>query len=257
MSHEGYDTMTGSLVDGVKSASQAVKNDLIVLWEHLPTWQQDNHYILSGYRAASNSFKDSAASIGYLHNETVNIWTHLLGSVAFTAGSIVLWHSLLPRYETASSIDVKVFASFFLGAVVCLGMSATFHTISNHSEAVSRFGNKLDYLGIVFLIWGSFIPAIYYGFSCDPEWINTYWAMVSSRNITSGESSSSNIDHHHRGRDCDCCNTSCVCDSSLETVSSCHVHNHGFIGCVSSSSWSGLVWCRRHEASHGTTMDCP
>lgn len=178
--------MTENIVEGVEVVKEAVKKELIVLWEHLASWQQDNHYIHSGYRAASNSFKDSIASLGYLHNETVNIWTHLLGSLAFAAGSVFLWHSLLPRYEEASTTDVKVFACFFLGAVICLGMSATFHTISNHSEAVSRFGNKLDYLGIVFLIWGSFIPAIYYGFSCDPTWINTYWTMVSSTDVIHG-----------------------------------------------------------------------
>ena len=74
--------------------------------------------------------------------------------------------------------DVFVFGCFFLGAIICLGMSATYHTISNHSHEVAQCGNKLDYLGIVFLIWGSFIPVLYYGFQKDPQLMYRYWTMV-------------------------------------------------------------------------------
>lgn len=172
--HDVVDTV----VDNANAVKEAVKEELVVLWEKLPSWQQDNKFILSGYRPSSGSYRKSAASLRYLHNETVNIYSHLLGSLAFGVAGLTLWNILAPRYKTASSKDVYVFSCFFLGAVTCLGMSATYHTISNHSEVVSRFGNKLDCLGIVFLIWGSFVPSIHYGFSCSPEWVNTYWTMV-------------------------------------------------------------------------------
>lgn len=79
----------------------------------------------------------------------------------------------------ATQKDVVVFSCFFLGAMGCLGMSATYHTLTNHSESVARFGNRLDYIGIVILIWGSFIPSIYYGFSAEPGLVRLYWTMVS------------------------------------------------------------------------------
>ncbi|KAF2457764.1 adipor-like receptor [Lineolata rhizophorae] len=59
-------------------------------------------------------------------------------------------------------------------------MSATFHTISNHSERVARVGNALDYLGIVALIWGSFVPSIYYGYGGEVGWIRFYWTMITT-----------------------------------------------------------------------------
>ena len=34
---------------------------------------------------------------------------------------------------------------------------------------------------IILLIWGSFIPSIYYGFAEDMEWVRVYWSMVSFR----------------------------------------------------------------------------
>jgi adiponectin receptor len=49
-----------------------------------------------------------------------------------------------------------------------------------HSRPVSRWGSKLDYLGITTLITGSFFPTIYYGFYCFPQLQKIYWTMVES-----------------------------------------------------------------------------
>ncbi|KAF7846016.1 hypothetical protein BT93_L5592 [Corymbia citriodora subsp. variegata] len=142
--------------------------------------QQDNHYIHTGYRPASNSYLVSLNSLSYLHNESVNIYTHLLGALTALLTSIYAYHSIRPRYALATPADLLVFACYFGGAAACLGMSATYHTISNHSEAVARVGNQLDYVGIVCLIWGSFIPSIYFGFARRPELVGWYWAMITA-----------------------------------------------------------------------------
>jgi adiponectin receptor len=167
-------------VDFATQAETTAKEVLTVLYEHLPKWAQDNHYIHSGYRPPSNSYRKSAASLGYLHNESVNIYTHLIGAIAAAITATLLYTVIKPRFHLATTQDVGVFSCFFLGAVTCLGLSATYHTISNHSEAVAKFGNRLDYIGIVFLIWGSFIPSIYYGFSSEPELITLYWTMITT-----------------------------------------------------------------------------
>ncbi|KAH7349050.1 hemolysin-III related-domain-containing protein [Pyrenochaeta sp. MPI-SDFR-AT-0127] len=163
-----------------KGLEKQVEQKLILLWDELSPWQQDNHYIQSGYRAQSNSYAKSWKSLGYLHNETVNIYSHLLGALLALISSVILYRVLAPRYGTATREDVLVFACYFAGAVACLGMSATYHTIQNHSHEVAVWGNKLDYLGIVFLIWGSFIPIVYYGFGDEPELRRTYWAMITT-----------------------------------------------------------------------------
>jgi adiponectin receptor len=153
---------------------------LTVLWDDLPSWRQDNHYIHSGYRPESSSFKRSFASLGYLHNESVNIYSHFVGAVIFSGVAVVLYTAIKPRYESAAPSDVLAFMCFFAGAALCLGMSGTYHTISNHSPIVNRMGNKLDYVGIVFLITGSFIPSVFYGFYCHPHLQEFYWTMVCS-----------------------------------------------------------------------------
>lgn len=172
-------TAVETIVNTAKEVEAKVEKAFTVLWDELPAWRQDNHYILSGYRATSNSYWRSFLSLGYLHNESVNIWSHLLGAIGFTAGGIFLYCVVAPRYNSASEADQLVWACFFAGAFLCLGMSATYHAICNHSPEVAKWGNKLDYSGIVFLIVGSYVPALYYGFSCMPKLLTVYLSMVS------------------------------------------------------------------------------
>jgi Haemolysin-III related len=149
-------------------------------FSQIPEWHQDNYFITGGYRPVSNSYAKSFASWGYLHNEVVNIYTHGLGAVFYPLLGFGLYFALKDRYATSSVGDVLACGCFFLGALLCLGMSATFHTIMNHSPKINKFGNALDYLGIVCLIAGSFVPNIYYGYYCDPNLQIAYWGMVSN-----------------------------------------------------------------------------
>ncbi|KZF19794.1 hemolysin-III channel protein Izh2 [Xylona heveae TC161] len=185
-SHDDQNDNDSSIVDPLLNTAKAVEHQAekvfhLLRWDDLPHWLRDNHYIVSGYRPPSNSFRKSFASIAAIHNETYNIWSHLVGAALSIIAAAALYHVIAPRYTaSATSADIIVFGCFFGGAALCLGMSATYHTISNHSHETASFGNKLDYLGIVFLIAGSFVPCIYYGFYCAPTLQKTYWTMISS-----------------------------------------------------------------------------
>jgi adiponectin receptor len=150
----------------------------LVQWNEVPHWQQDNHHIHGSYRKPSGSFHRSFSSLFYVHNESVNIYSHLIPALATLPGAFILYRILQPRYGQATKSDIVAFGCFFLGLVLCLGMSATYHTISNHSPRVNRLGNQLDYVGIVLLITGSFVPSIFYGFWDNPKMQAEYWIMV-------------------------------------------------------------------------------
>lgn len=177
---------SSSLVSAARSFESKLEHSLLMLWDDLPAWRRDNAFILSGYRQSRGSYAHSLRSLFYLHNESVNIWSHLLGAAVALAGAAYVDRVVRPRYASASVADVAVFACFFGGAVVCLGMSATFHTLSNHSETVAKWGNKLDYTGIVALIVGSYVPALYYGFFCHPSLMRAYLSLVSGHDRTDG-----------------------------------------------------------------------
>ena len=142
----------------------------LLTFDQLPSWQQDNKYILTSYRPPSGSVYLSLRSIfNSIHNETVNIHTHLAPSLIFAA--CPLFHptpTLLP------------FLPFYTGAGLCLLISSLYHALSNVSPLIDRVGNQIDYVGILLLITGSFVPSIYFGFLCHRGLQQLYWTMIGS-----------------------------------------------------------------------------
>ncbi|KAK9468234.1 hemolysin-III related-domain-containing protein [Lipomyces arxii] len=157
---------------------RSITHSLTSLYDDLPSWRQDNHFIRSGYRNETFSFWKCVESLSYLHNESVNIYSHLFGSLFFLGFLSVTLKVYLPKFPTTSAKDFVVFVIFFVGAVICLGISSTYHCLNCHSESVAKFGNRLDYLGIIFLIVGSFVPAIYYGLHSIPQYMPYFFALV-------------------------------------------------------------------------------
>ncbi|XP_037086402.1 adiponectin receptor protein-like [Pollicipes pollicipes] len=136
----------------------------LVSFHALPPWAQDNDYIHKSHRAPMPSFYACFRSIFYIHTETVNIWTHLLGCIGF----VIIATYFLTRPSIEIDYQEKVvFSCFFAGAIVCMGASFIFHTVGCHSKRVLRLFSKFDYCGISLLIVGSFIPWLYYGFYCS------------------------------------------------------------------------------------------
>ena len=54
-------------------------------FQHLPKWLQDNDYLHCCHRPQLNSFRACFLSVFRLHTETLNIWTHAIGCLIFTA----------------------------------------------------------------------------------------------------------------------------------------------------------------------------
>lgn len=147
----------------------SANKSLTLSWNEIPEWQRDNEFILGGYRRVQNGWSGCVASIfEYLHNETVNIHSHLWGALLFVVLLATFQPKYVGAYETATWIDTCVFVVFLLSAVFCLIASAAFHTSTCHSERVSAKCHALDYTGIVVLTVGSFVPCIFYGFYCEP-----------------------------------------------------------------------------------------
>lgn len=140
-------------------------------YAELPEWMKDNEFILSGYRGQLNSWRKCLHSLfGYLHNETVNIHTHLHACVLFVFFLLTFNASYMKSHEDVSWADRAVFAAFLSSAAFCLFCSAFYHMSSCHSKDVATRCNALDYSGIIVLIVGSVYPCLYYGFFCDPHY---------------------------------------------------------------------------------------
>jgi len=153
---------------------------MLLTYDELPEWYRDNEYIRRGYRPESRSMRACFASWFYLHNETVNIFSHLIPSLVFLSAEGWIFKYFDNGYSQARLLDRIVFAVFLLTAFICLGLSATYHTFMNHSPGVSHLLLRVDFIGIVILTCGDFVSGIYVGFYCEPTLQRVYWAMIIS-----------------------------------------------------------------------------
>ncbi|KAK3293281.1 mPR-like GPCR protein [Chaetomium fimeti] len=151
---------------------------VLLSFDELPEWQQDSGYIRHGYRPISGSAQVSFSSWSYLHNESVNIYSHLIPGIAFLLGEWYIQQYLASRYSTVTATDYLIFTFFLLTAVICLGLSTIYHTLLNHSHKVEQLCLQLDLVGIAFLTVGDFISGIRMVFYCESLQRNIYWSMT-------------------------------------------------------------------------------
>jgi len=145
----------------------------------LEEWQNDNEFILTGYRRAQYSWRTTFGSVfEYLHNETVNIHSHLWPAVAFFFMAVTLDISFTSRYKSAKRSDLVFMTLYLLSAVFCHGASALFHTIRCHSQKIDARSNALDYAGIIVLVVGSYTPSVHFGFPCSVKLQITYCVII-------------------------------------------------------------------------------
>lgn len=147
-------------------------------FHELPDWYQDNEFIRHGYRPVSHSIHACFASLFALHNEIVNIYSHLIPGILSLVAEGVMYHFLRTRYPKAVIGDYLVFALFLLTAVICLVTSATYHTLTNHSKNVSNIWLRFDFVGIIIFILGDFVSWVGMVFYCESTLKWAYWAMV-------------------------------------------------------------------------------
>ncbi|KUJ22473.1 HlyIII-domain-containing protein [Mollisia scopiformis] len=174
---EGLDTWMG----GLHYQRGVLQREPLRRWDELEVWQQDdNQFIETGYRSASGSLSACFYSWKYLHNESVNIYSHLIGAAIFFILPAYLFRKEIPlRYAVATAADIIVFSAYFFGGAICFCLSATYHTLLSHSKSVERFGAQLDFQGVILLMWSATIPLLFYGFHCDVDLRNAYWTLLS------------------------------------------------------------------------------
>ncbi|KAK5661818.1 hypothetical protein OQA88_9920 [Cercophora sp. LCS_1] len=170
------DAAADAAADAITKAVQ------LLLWDNLPVWAREgNHYIETGYRPVNVPIKDCLHSMTYLHNETINIFSHLIGALLFFALPVYVFSTEIPpRYAVATTTDKVVSCAYFLGVAFCFVFSTIFHMFLNHSAEIFSLGLKLDFQGVILLMWGANIPVIYYGFVCEPQLQFIYWSLITA-----------------------------------------------------------------------------
>ncbi|KAH7010763.1 hemolysin-III related-domain-containing protein [Microdochium trichocladiopsis] len=165
--------------DGASGSGEAGRPALLS-FDEMPEWFQheNNQWILHGYRPISGSFPASFRSWWYIHNETVNIYSHLVPAVVFLLGECYILQHLAGKSPRVTNTDLVAFSSFMLTATICFTFSALYHTLMNHSYAVDHLCHRLDMLGIRIFIVGDIMLGVHIIFWCETTLRNIYWSMI-------------------------------------------------------------------------------
>jgi adiponectin receptor len=171
-------------------AAESCKSDetqrgTLLSYDELPEWyrRDNNQWILHHYRHISNSVGASFRSWCYLHNETINIYSHLVPAIIFLFGEWRISQHLTASHPEVTNADLVALSMFMLPATVCYTFSALYHTLMNHSCAMNQFCHRLDMLGIGIFIVGDIVLGIYLIFWCETTPRNLYWFMVSQSSL--------------------------------------------------------------------------
>jgi adiponectin receptor len=128
-----------------------------------PSWHDFG--ALRGFRV-NFSTADALISTLTVHQDTVNIWSHLLGLAYFVAAVPTTWAAL--GASLAPQASYAWFGVFLLCAQAQMLTSVLYHTLRCVTKQTSETFLYLDMVGIVCMIAGSFFVGMMQGFFCAP-----------------------------------------------------------------------------------------
>ncbi|KAI2602749.1 hemolysin-III channel protein-like protein Izh2 [Hypoxylon sp. NC1633] len=166
------------VVAAVKNGPVAIFKTRVVQRAEVPAWMRECPFIERAYRKQQDSFYGCFESLCYLHNESVNIWSHLVPGVLFLA--MIIWAALpaLHGGYAFKRADLLALQTYLVGAAACCLFSAFYHCVSCHSEHVSRYCLKLDYLGIACNITSTCVSATYFGLHGHSQLAHFYITII-------------------------------------------------------------------------------
>jgi len=109
--------------------------------------------------------KEAFESVFYVHNETVNIWSHIIGVLGF---SWWLWATYADKVAAESLAHRIAFVVSTLVTIGAFASSVVYHTFKCHSPHAYNLCLLFDYSGIIFCVLGVTTSSIYIGYHCFP-----------------------------------------------------------------------------------------
>lgn len=154
-------------------------------------------------RREALTVRAALSTIFATHNETGNIWTHLLGGLMFAAMAVAFAFQPDPHPPASATHGVQVLPSVYPSCSVrpyaappstpapkwpqlllliafsqVLLVSATCHTLCCISRKVYATIWRLDYAAISLAITATFVPFVWYAFDCAAPGIRTGYLAV-------------------------------------------------------------------------------
>ncbi|CAF0915727.1 unnamed protein product [Rotaria sordida] len=120
-------------------------------------------FILRGYRSLNQPWSYYWKSLFHKHNETINVWSHLIG-ILYIGHLLYYYNQRLKFYENSHSWP---FAVSLCTAIIMFMCSVFAHLLHSKSETVHKTCFAIDYIGVSLHGFGSGFLHIYYS---APQW---------------------------------------------------------------------------------------
>lgn len=141
----------------------------------IPDYMKFNNAIQHGYRINFDNWKRASMTLFQIHNETLNVWTHLIGW-AFMLYLMV--YALSTWLSEATTSTKAMFLVWNIAAQMQMLASSYYHQFCCISKRYWTNLQRLDYCAIAVLICGSHFPVIHYSLYCNPTWKAIYLSGV-------------------------------------------------------------------------------
>lgn len=89
-------------------------------WEDAPRWMRGDRFIKTGYRRQLNSAYLCGTSLLYLHNEFVNIWSHLAPGIVHTLLLTRECYAFSKQWDEERYVDQMVVWQYIISCILCL-----------------------------------------------------------------------------------------------------------------------------------------
>ncbi|KAL2082659.1 hypothetical protein ACEWY4_022477 [Coilia grayii] len=116
-------------------------------------------YILSGYRPVGQSWKCYLLSAFQWHNESMNVWTHLLAAPLLL---LRCWALLGGAGVSLLDVSALPLALYVLSSLTYLTCSVAAHLLQSHSELAHYSLFFLDYVGVAVYQYGCALGHYFY-----------------------------------------------------------------------------------------------
>ncbi|CAM4965580.1 unnamed protein product [Rotaria socialis] len=120
-------------------------------------------FILRGYRSTHQPWSYYWKSLFHKHNETINVWSHLIG-IVYMIHLLYYYNQRLQFFENAHSWP---FVVSLCTAIIMFMSSAFAHLLHSKSEKIHKTCFAIDYVGVSLHGFGSGFLHIYYS---APQW---------------------------------------------------------------------------------------
>ncbi|KAI6652009.1 Progestin and adipoQ receptor family member 4-like [Oopsacas minuta] len=133
-----------------------------------PSYLQFNRYIRYGYRPVCSTMS-CIKSLLYLHNESVNIYSHVIAFIYFFSCIFQ------PGVDLDDPTSMTLYIIFWQGSCLPFLLSVTYHLFMCHNSGFTTYNTLLrfDIFGIYWVACFGIIPAIYIPLIYFPTLANT------------------------------------------------------------------------------------